>query len=294
VFFVIILACSGSRREIGLYDQMQKLWAGVSIAKCTQKCYNSTIMATEVISGAQHLIYDADSVWLQVNRTFGNTVPELSDDGLENRDRAVRRIREFTAATHLIRIKPLGTSGFVDLGVRTPVEEKVVTDGLITTNPDHILHANPADCGQIAVTGYSGTVEKSVLGLFHASRRIVDEGGHITPLEYMRDAYGIETQDMTVRLSPSIRKESYIFSNIDASQRSDPKWEGYIHETDQGEWSVDFHQRTIDDLIQLGVETDNLFVSPHDTGADSIHFSKYRQERGMQERGGNGLFVALR
>ena len=254
-------------------------------------------MATEVITDDRHLYADDRFVWLQTNRNFGNTSPQQSPDGLENREHALRELREYTTANFLVRMFVANRAGFIDLGMEDIVGDsggKIRTDGFITLSPNHILHGNSADCGEITVTGFGELVERPVLGLVHAGRQVISENGHIEPLEYMCEKYGVKPEEMSVRLSPSIRKASYVFPEIKDARLLEPGWEGYVEQIETGEWSVDAHQRTIDDLVRFGVAPNNIYSSPDDTAASEAYFSNYNHDRGLQEKGFNGIFTALR
>jgi copper oxidase (laccase) domain-containing protein len=236
---------------------------------------------------------DPQMVWLQANRSFGNMVEGLSDDWLQNRQQAVDILSEHTSASQVVRMKPLNMSGFVDLD-RTEVEPIHLTDGFVTTNPNLILHANPADCGEVALHGFGMEVGQEVLGLFHASRSIVGEGGHIRGIEYMAAAYGLDPASMTARLAPSARAESYAFQKLNDDVAADALWRDYIYQDEEGLWHIDFHQRTIDDLIEFGIPATNINVSPVDTITEPNYFSHFREARTGEPIGGNGLLVALR
>lgn len=241
-----------------------------------------------------HLLsLDENTVWLQANRNFGNMVPDLSSDWEMNRDKAIACIGAYTTASQVVRMKPRGVGGFIDLDLVEPAAMHL-TDGFITTNPDFILHANPADCGEIALSGFSNTEERNVIGLFHASRRIVGEGGHLRAIDYLLETHDIDPATLNARLSPSARGESYRFSDIDQAQKTSPLWRDYVYEDSEGYWHVDFHQRTVDDLLNIGIPEENIIVCDGDTAADLAYFSYMRQAQGLEPRGANGLLFALR
>jgi copper oxidase (laccase) domain-containing protein len=238
------------------------------------------------------LAVDESAVWLQANMEFGNMVEGLSTDWLANRERAAGIVGSYTAASQVIRMKPKGESGFFDLDTveHAPVHH---TDGFISTNPEYILHANPADCGEIAVHGLSKATGMNVIGLFHANRRIVGEGGHLAALEYMVQKHEIDPSNLVARLSPSARVGSYKMEYVNETLTT-PEWKNYVFQDPDGFWHVDFHQRTVDDLMAFGIADENLAVSSIDTIADEQYYSHYRFTRDLAPDGANGLMYALR
>lgn len=247
---------------------------------------------TELLTDAYHLAVDQSTVWMQANYNFGNMVPDLSPDWDANRARAVALAGSYTTATQLVRMKPSDGS-FIDLD---KVDSAAVhlTDGFITTNPDFILHTNAADCGEIALSGFSAVQETNVIALLHASRRIVGDGGHLRALDYLLDTHNVDPRTLTARLAPSARADSYKFPDISPDQKISPLWKDYVYEDADGNWHVDFHQRTVDDLLDVGIPKDQIAVSGVDTVTDPAYFSHRKFEQGLQPIGGNGLLFALR
>lgn len=233
------------------------------------------------------------TVWLSTNRNFGNMVPGFSDDWEAVRGQAVGIVRGHTDASHVIRMRPPSITGFVDLDY-AQASDTWLTDGLITSNPEHILHANPADCGEIALHGVNVETNDDVIALLHASRRIVGEQGHVRTLEYLQRARHIDPTNMTARFAPSARVESYAFAEVDPEQVVSPIWRDYVYEDDRGMWHIDFHARAVDDLLDFGIPKEQIQVNETDTIADPNYFSYFRQQQQGEPAGYNGLFFALR
>jgi copper oxidase (laccase) domain-containing protein len=170
----------------------------------------------------------------------------------------------------------------------------VRAEGVITSNPFHVIFANPEDCGEIAVSGIDQD-DKPVIGLFHASRHQVDRQVYIQSLGYLCESRGIEPEALSVKLSPSARAESYAFPDIAESQKVSPRWQGYVQQDDQGLWHVDFHNLMLDDLRSFGIKDEQMVVSSGDTAhPDSDYYSYSQYVKGQREDGGNSLLFALR
>ena len=247
----------------------------------TKDFSSSSVTAPEItqVTGVNDCIavVDDDFCWLQTNRNVGNMVPGLSTDWLRNRERGMHIFSQLSSVAlgRVVRMKPLNQSSFVDLDLLDTVPDVIETDGFITSDTDLIMNANPADCGEVAVVGHSSRLDKRVAALLHASRKIVDEGGHIQALDYFTETYGVSTREMKVVMSPSARKESYKFEDISEEQKVDFIWHSFIHEDDEGYWHVDFHGKTIDDLLAFGIQPDNIIDTGVDTISDPDYYSSF-------------------
>lgn len=241
-----------------------------------------------------HMLAVAENaVWLQANMRFGNMVEGLSEDWLGNRARAAEIIGRYTTADQVVRMKPEGESGFTDLD-KQPVDNIVRTDGFITSNPNLILHANPADCGEIALYGFGTMVERPVAALFHANRKIVSQGGHLQAIEYLCESRGIAPGGLGGFISPSVRADSYRMKYLGEDFQNLGAWESYIKQGDDGLWRVDLHGRVMAELEQFGIPHGNLQVSDIDTAVHPDYFSHTNYQAGTKPPGANGLMYALR
>lgn len=233
-------------------------------------------------------------VWLQANKVFGNMVPELSSDAVSNRERGVKLLQKFTTASTVARMKP-GEAPFVDITNVDSVEPLYFAEGIITSNPEHILHANPADCGEIALFGFGLRYEEPVAAILHASRSAINRGTYLGALDYISREYQISPDEMTVIMSPSARKDSYAFNYIDDDQLASGAWRNFIHQDNEGAWHIDLHGRTVNDLLNFGINDAAITALDADTISDKSYFSHYRRTRLTKEPiGGNGLLFALR
>lgn len=245
--------------------------------------------------GTDHMVeLSQHDVWLFANRFAGGTAT-ITPGWEQNRDRQLAHISPYIGrAAAYVYMKPLGVSGFVDLDIYDDVPAMVPTDGFITTNPNLVLQANPADCGEIAVSAFSRMKETPLIALLHVNRVIAGEGSQVETLDYLCAKHDIEPGELSLRFSPSGRKESYAFPEIPESQKVDPRWDGFMEQDTAGNWHVDFHGRTIADFEQFGINQSQMQISPVDTIADPNYFSRYSQNRGLQARGNNCLLYALR
>jgi copper oxidase (laccase) domain-containing protein len=255
-------------------------------------------MSTEARIQPYEVVPDEFSVWQQGNAQAGDTFMGTCEGWETNLTKALDNLAKFTTARQVIRISAAGqTVDLVDMD-RSPKPHSLTsplrTEGIITSNPAHVLFANPADCGEIAVSAVTAEGHP-VIGLLHASRAQVDRKSYLRSLEYLCISRRIGAEDLAVRISPSARAESYVFDDISAAQKAAARWRGYVEQDTAGRWHVDFHNRTLDDLRDFGIKEEQMFVSQGDTAhPDSPYFSYSQSVRGVKPDGGNGLLFALR
>jgi copper oxidase (laccase) domain-containing protein len=239
------------------------------------------------------LIVNEHAAWLQGNMRFGNMVEGLSEDWQENRAQAATILGKYATAKQTVRMKPKGVSGFVDLDAE-PIADTVNTDGLITGNPNLILHANPADCGEVALYGFGTEAEGPVAALLHANRKIVSQGGHLRALEYLCVSRGIEPTDLRGFVSPSVRAASYKMRYLGEDFKPANNWEPYVWQAEDNMWHIDLHGRLMAELENFGIPITNLTVSDIDTAAHSDYYSHTNYQAGLKPCGANGMMFALR
>jgi copper oxidase (laccase) domain-containing protein len=250
---------------------------------------------SELRPEAYTLAVDSHSVWLQGNRLAGNT-SETALDGEENRARLQKILQPYVARAAVAARLRHGPEGLVT--VDDPLLESTIVyaSSVSTNNPANLLQANPADCGQVAAWGLSQQNGLPAIGLFHASRRIVNSGSYLRALDSFCTRYDITPDALHIRLGPSARKDSYAFPDIEESQiRSGSPWNKYVDfDETTAMWHVDFHGRTVDELLAYGVRPRQLRSMPIDTIANPSYYSAYNAARGKDSRGFNGLFFAIR
>lgn len=236
------------------------------------------------------------TVWAFGGQALGDTYVGSGEVAERNFASLLKVVKRHSAARQNIRMTALGkrVMPFVDLD-GGHIDSVYATEALITSNPNHILQAHPADCGEIAVRAFSPVEDTDVIALIHASRHTVAAGIPTQALDYMAHVYGVEPQDMTAHLGPSARAENYCFAKISDVQHADPAWQPYLSQDEQGMWHVDFHRRTLDSLRTFGIPADNITVHPGDTAApDSGYFSYCQQQKNGEPFATNGLVFAMR
>lgn len=245
------------------------------------------------VKDSSYEIYaDNEVVWLQANRHFGSFHPDYSSD-LENIGKARDLLGRYTLAGTVARMSP-GALDFIDIDA-IPIQAVYKTEGVITANPDVLLNANPSDCGEIAVYGQRESDGETVRALLHSSKKTVADKAYISALDYMAGYNQISPDNMQVIMSASARAESYMFPDIDEHQKIADIWQDYVYQDDEGNWHVDLHTKTIDDLVRFGIPKESFTIHQADTIADTNFYSHYRSNRlGEKRLGTNGILFARR
>jgi copper oxidase (laccase) domain-containing protein len=239
---------------------------------------------------------NSESVLLQANRRAGTIVDGYGTGWELNRQRALNQLGKYAISDRVVRMKPPKEAGkwYVDLGTESACTNLYGTEALITTG-NEVLHANHADCGEIAVSGYneSGLL---VRALVHAGRKVVGQGGHMQAFEYMKERHKIKPEELWIRMSPSAR-EGYALDYMDYRDDEDEAaWNPYVKGVlwfGQAMYQVDVHRRTVDDLTNFGIKPDHMIISDVDTTDSPEYFSNFQFNHEFQMlRGLNGLFFA--
>lgn len=255
-------------------------------------------VSPEVLDTPTHLLVESErAAFLFTKKDFGNIGILHSDDGDDNRRRAVGMMSEVTGAQAVTRLKTAMPDGVDHLDISglaaDELPEVVYAEALITTDPDHILQVNPADCLTLAVDGISERVGGPVLALIHAAAKDIVAGRPRLTLEYMCATYSVEPSELQVKASPTARHQSYKFKDISEHQKQSERWQDYVYQDEAGMWHVDFHGRAMADLAELGVPNANIWANPDDTISNPAYFSYYRHIQHGDVRGYNGAFAAL-
>lgn len=260
-----------------------------------QLLYNSTIMTsvepistpsgvTQFEHGPLTIAYSGiDFGNVDVRPRFGD--PESA---IVNQARLLRGFRASRFVLQEVRLRPQ----FEDLS-GTPDEElsdRYQTDGLIIDRPGIALGLNPADCNSMTIFDRNG----GVAGLIHAGRQGVDGDIHLASLAHLVDKHSIAREDIGIHFGPSIREESYYYptEGFSAEQLADPKWKTFIDKR-AGSYHIDLLGRIVKDVVEAGIEPDQIEIVPVDTGADSRYFSHTRSKRTGEPHGRNGHVVMI-
>jgi copper oxidase (laccase) domain-containing protein len=251
-------------------------------------------MATEAAGAPIHIVEPFAEI-LYSDRNWGNvdTRPNFgaqandAEEGYHNRQELLRLINPGRYVLQKVQMK----ADFVDLSEISDPAGVYTTDGLIIDRPGIALGLNPADCN--ALTMYDA-VRGSVLGLIHVGRQGADGDIHLKALEHITDSrwHQVPKEDLRIHFAPSVRHRSYHYPDT-PEQIYDPRWKGHIYRRKRL-WHVDLVGRVVRDLVDNGIEPEQMKISPIDVGANTDYFSHVRSRRTGETQGRNGVVAMLR
>ena len=222
--------------------------------------------------------------WGGVSKSLYNTlnlalhVEDNEEDVLENRKLLAKELgvelKNFVwmNQVHSDKIKTVTKGG-----------EVLKTDGLITTQPGLALMILVADCIPILFYDF----KQKVIAVAHAGRKgsfLNIAGKTVLRLE---KEFNSNPQDIKVFLGPSIQKECYQVDQKIA-RRFKKQWGSkYIYDNT----NLDLPLLNKDQLLEVGVKKENIFVSDVCNHCDQNYFSYRRAENNQTGRFAGIIFL---
>lgn len=158
-------------------------------------------------------------------------------------------------------------------------------DVLVTAEKNLYLFLIVADCLPWLIFDKT----HKVISLIHASRQNTELNVVGQTLSYLQKNFNTQATDLLIAAGPAINKCCYEFNNIDKINQV--FWGQYLQPSPTGTFHLDFINKNIDQLKQLGVDTSQIFLSPDCTGHSDIFFSHHRDQTNGQPD--TGRFAAL-
>lgn len=146
-------------------------------------------------------------------------------------------------------------------------EDIPVADALVATQPGHALFLTLADCCGVVL--YDPV--KDNLMLSHVGRHSAEVDGGMRSVKFLQEKCGSDPADLKVWLSPAVGKAAYPILKKD---------------------SKGLHEVIFEQLLQVGVQHENIEVSPIDTALDPNYFS-HSQWKAGRAAGGDGRFAVV-
>ena len=150
-------------------------------------------------------------------------------------------------------------------------------DGIVTKEKNIFFYLNFGDC--IALSIYDK--RKDVLMLCHLGWHSVKNNLHIIAINYLKEKYNSNVEDLIVELGPSIKKDSYIMES--PIQLGDDAWIKYIEKIDDKNYKVDLNSYVVDGLKNIGIK--DIKVSEIDTYSNSNYYSNYEENKFNLDKG---------
>lgn len=153
--------------------------------------------------------------------------------------------------------------------------EKVMpdTDGLITNASGVALWLLTGDCTPLLFYD----PKRRVLGLAHSGWKGTVGKIGVMLVAKMEDLFGSRPEDIIVGVGPSIEKCCYV-EDRPAAQESLPEWEEFILREGENKIRFDLNGFTIKQLLEIGIEKENIDCANYCTKDHADEFFCSQQE----------------
>lgn len=181
-------------------------------------------------------------------------------------------------------------SSYAGRGMRSP-DDTVKADACITHEKNLFPFLLTADCLPVIIYD----PKRRVFGLVHISRMNSTRGMAKMTVEAMQRGYGCDPRNLIAVVGPSIRKESCVFAAEEFAKRirNGSEWKDFLLEVRPEEFEIDIAGYNVEQLLDAGVQQQNLEVSDVDTAANELFFSHRRTRRTGEAEGRMATVVGL-
>jgi YfiH family protein len=158
-------------------------------------------------------------------------------------------------------------------------------DAMMTSDPEISLFMMVADC--VATVFFNK--KTNVLCLAHLNGK--NPGLIKSVLAKFVKEFNSDTTNITVFMSPCIKKESYIVP--DPFQKQLPEWQNFTENLDEHKTTIDMVGFLRNEMIKQGINSENISISEVDTYIDKKYFSHRRSVVTGEVEGRFALVVSL-
>lgn len=150
-------------------------------------------------------------------------------------------------------------------------------DAFITNQPNLILTVTTADCTPVLIFD----PEKKAIAAIHAGWRGTCQQIVSKTLSEMNKQFDTQTKDCLAYIGPCIDECSFEV-DADVADHFDGSFKQWDEE--KNKFFVDLKKANQAQLIQAGLPTHQIEISPYSTVLDNEHFFSYRKEKGQTGR----------
>ncbi len=158
------------------------------------------------------------------------------------------------------------------------LEQDLETDAVIITKCDQYVYLNFGDCIPFIVYDK----KNQILGFAHLGWNSICKKLHLKLVNKLVEEYNSELNDLLLYFGPSISQKSYAFPNPAQKQKED--WNKFIIYHDNL-YYLDLEGYIINDLLNIGININNIIKNQFDTGTDMNFFSHYRSVHKGEKEG---------
>lgn len=149
-------------------------------------------------------------------------------------------------------------------------QEKLMGDGLMTNTAGVVLFMIVADC--IGAVIYDPI--NQAIALIHAGRKGVEQNILAKAVAKMTTSYGSKPDQLLLKTSPAISKESYVFDEPDGIDLK--FWGDDVKKAEDGKYHMDIKSKFKKQALELGLDGSNINICLVDTLSDANYFSHRR------------------
>lgn len=192
---------------------------------------------------------------------------------LENREKFLRNAGIDSHHTTFVQVKYSEAEHFTRYKIANETHKKAglemaessfVADAVIVAKPHHAIFLPLADCAGAIIYD----TKKKVLMVSHLGRHSTEEQGGTKSIEYLKNTFQSDANDILVWLSPAVGKETYPLTKFDGDG---------------------LHEVLLEQFIEAGVPKVNIEICEVNTATNKNYFSHSEHLRG--NRSSNDRFA---
>jgi len=162
-------------------------------------------------------------------------------------------------------------------------------DALVSDLKNVLVGVKTADCVPVLL----GDTKTKSFAAVHAGWRGTVNSIVVNAVETMRETYGTDAKDLICAIGPAASCENYEIGQdvIDAFEKSFSTCGNLFQNTREGHALIDLHLANKEQLLNVGIQPENIYVAPLCTIERTDLFFSYRVEKKLAGKTGRLLSV---
>lgn len=198
-------------------------------------------------------------------KTLENRKDFLSNAGVDSDHATFMQIR-YSDAEHFTRYV-IANETHKKAGLEA-AESSLVADAVVVTEPNHAVFLPLADC--VGAVIYDP--KKKILMVSHLGRHSTEEQGGVRSIEYLKDQFQSNANDILVWLSPAVGRDTYPLHKFDGDG---------------------LHDVLLSQFLDAGVPKTNIEICSKNTAVDEDYFSHSQHLLGNQDSNDRFAIAAM-
>jgi YfiH family protein len=157
---------------------------------------------------------------------------------------------------------------------------KLEADALITNEPNLFLFHIVADCASLLIFD---PIYKAA-GLAHCGWRNTDLALPIKVIDALKNNFHSNPMNLLIGIGPALHECCYAYHDHEVLTKEN--WQPYLKQDQSGLYHIDNIKYITKQLLESGIQPQNLFTSNICTGHDKKFFSHYHDKKtGLKDQG---------